>query len=93
MLVQPVTRNIGYTDHNEKELPGLRNGRLRREGTSWTSKWTLETRRTLKWTFETRSKWELPGLRNGRLRREGTSWTSKWTLETRRNFLDFEMDA
>ncbi|CAB4428227.1 unnamed protein product [Rhizophagus irregularis] len=27
------------------ELPGLRNGRLRREGTSWTSKWTLETRR------------------------------------------------
>ncbi|CAB4416193.1 unnamed protein product [Rhizophagus irregularis] len=38
-------RNIGYTDHNEKELPGLRNGRLRREGTSWTSKWTPETRR------------------------------------------------
>ncbi|PKC52697.1 hypothetical protein RhiirA1_472908 [Rhizophagus irregularis] len=27
-----------------KKLPGLRNGRLRREGTSWTSKWTLETR-------------------------------------------------
>ncbi|CAB4425493.1 unnamed protein product [Rhizophagus irregularis] len=69
---------------NEKELPGLRNGRLRQEGlrngrlrqegTSWTSKWTPETR----------SK-ELPGLRNGRLRQEGTSWTSKWTLETRRN--------
>ncbi|CAB4426801.1 unnamed protein product [Rhizophagus irregularis] len=59
---------------NEKELPGLRNGRLRQEGISWTSKWTLETK----------SK-ELSGLRNGRLRREGTSWTSKWTLETRRN--------
>ncbi|CAB4410131.1 unnamed protein product [Rhizophagus irregularis] len=69
---------------NEKELPGLRNGRLRQEGlqngrlrqegTSWTSKWTPETR----------SK-ELPELRNGRLRQEGTSWTSKWTFETRRN--------
>ncbi|CAB5385836.1 unnamed protein product [Rhizophagus irregularis] len=65
---------------NEKELPGLRNGCLRREGTSWTSKWTLETRSkrlrregtswTLKWTLETRSK-ELPGLQNGRLRQEG----------------------
>ncbi|CAB4443629.1 unnamed protein product [Rhizophagus irregularis] len=54
---------------------GLRNGRLRQEGSSWTSKWTPETR----------NKKELPGLRNGRLRQEGTSWTSKWTLETRRN--------
>ncbi|CAB4494873.1 unnamed protein product [Rhizophagus irregularis] len=62
-------------DLNEKELPGLRNGRLRREGTSWTSKWTLETRRTSKWTLETRrtSKWTLETrrLRNGRLRQEG----------------------
>ncbi|CAB4494875.1 unnamed protein product [Rhizophagus irregularis] len=53
-------------DLNEKELPGLRNGRLRREGTSWTSKWTLETRRTSKWTLETRrtSKWTLETRRN-----------------------------
>ncbi|CAB4400351.1 unnamed protein product [Rhizophagus irregularis] len=53
-------------DTNEKELPGLRNGRLRREGTSWTSKWTLETRRTSKWTLETRrtSKWTLETRRN-----------------------------
>ncbi|UZO19006.1 uncharacterized protein OCT59_010311 [Rhizophagus irregularis] len=53
-----------------KKLPGLRNGRLRREGTSWTSKWTLETRRTSKWTLETRrtSKWTLE------------TRTSKWTL-------------
>ncbi|CAB5175648.1 unnamed protein product [Rhizophagus irregularis] len=67
-------RNIGYTDHNEKELPGLRNGRLRREVR--TLKWTLETRRTLKWTLETRRtlKWTLETRR-----------TSKWTLETRRN--------
>ncbi|CAB4487375.1 unnamed protein product [Rhizophagus irregularis] len=36
---------MSYIVRNEKELPGLRNGRLRREGTSWTSKWTLETRR------------------------------------------------
>ncbi|CAB4419779.1 unnamed protein product [Rhizophagus irregularis] len=64
-----------FAKQNEKELPGLRNGRLRREGTSWTSKWTLETR----------NEKELPGLQNGRLRQEGTSWTSKWTLETRRN--------
>ncbi|CAB4446495.1 unnamed protein product [Rhizophagus irregularis] len=90
-LVSPATLVISnfvntITNYsNEKELPGLRNGRLRREGTSWTSKWTLETRRTSKWTLETRNEKELPGLRNGRLRQEGTSWTSKWTLETRRN--------
>ncbi|UZO19028.1 uncharacterized protein OCT59_010333 [Rhizophagus irregularis] len=65
-----------YEAWNEMKLPGLRNGRLRREGTSWTSKWTLETRRTLKWTLETRSKnfkmdvWD-EELRNGRLRQEG----------------------
>ncbi|CAB4447020.1 unnamed protein product [Rhizophagus irregularis] len=44
-----------------EELPGLRNGRLRQEGTSWTSKWMPETR----------NKKELPGLRNERLRQEG----------------------
>ncbi|CAB4428228.1 unnamed protein product [Rhizophagus irregularis] len=40
-----IQLQLKNSQKNEKELPGLRNGRLRREGTSWTSKWTLETRR------------------------------------------------